>query len=106
MAVDVDEQIIRNAQKEVLFDMLSHPNSSNEERLIRKELERRGVLAPFNPYDLSRELIGIKKPIHCSTFANPLLDPISFMLCVDPAKDDTELHINVKRRNIKFNFNN
>lgn len=28
------------------------------------------------------------------------------LLGVDPARDDTELHINVKRRNIKFNFNN
>lgn len=36
----------------------------------------------------------------------PWSDDSGRLVGVDPAKDDTDLHINVKRRKIKFNFNN
>ena len=97
--IDGEEKTLQSRSTEALLERLKNPISSLEDRVIRSILENRGVLAPIlNPFELS---------IDYNRFAKPLLDQATrFMSCIDPAKDDTELKINVKRRNIKFNFNN
>ena len=55
----------------------------------------------------AKEFLNANNVIKVGNPFIPWLDDSGRLLVgVDPAKDDTDLHINVKRRKIKFNFNN
>lgn len=76
---------------------------------------KKAVLPEAKPHDYNYFREEFSKAINGTKVRNPYI-PIAtpwlngptsrFLFSVDPAKYDTELHINVKRRKIKFNFNN
>ena len=102
--IDGEEKPLELLSTEALLNRLTHSVSSKEGSIIRKILENREVFPQIRtPLSLQQNITTQKWPYF---FANPLLDPTRFTLCVDPAKDDTDLKINVKRHKIKFNFNN
>ena len=113
--IDGEEKPLASLSTEALIDRFRHTASSKEESIIIKILESRGVVPQINnPFEVYNKLGNIHtEPIKGiyelfrSAYATPLLDPTRYVLFgVDLAKDDSDLKINVKRRNIKFNFNN
>ena len=102
--IDGEVKLLASLSTEDLVDRLKRPADFKEWYIIGKILESRGVtIRILNTFGVSQDITSPNFP---SVFDNPLLDPTRFKSCVAPAKDDSDLKINVKRRNIKFNFNN
>ena len=115
---DLSTELIKNLSTYGLYDRLSHPHSSKEEKLIREELERRKFPAsvwdtPIS--DWAKEFNrGLEPQIRLDYDALKCFLPSTsnpatrFLFGVDLAENDSpsDLKINVKRHKIKLNFKN